>query len=154
MTSTEPSGDASTPGDAALTEALTTEYGVVYGYGVVSAHSPADINYLVADALHGHRERRDRVVAMLDDRSAKVPDGAAGYQLPTPVNNDTDAAHLAVRMENDAAVAWRAVLEQAGSPEDRAFAVTALTQCAVLAARWSQLLGNSPPTEAFPGGSE
>ncbi|HEX9499323.1 MAG TPA: DUF4439 domain-containing protein, partial [Mycobacterium sp.] len=50
--------------------------------------------------------------------------------------------------------AWRAVLEQATDEQDRAFAVTALTQCAVTAARWSRVLGISPITVAFPGGSE
>ena len=57
-------------------------------------------------------------------------------------------------MEEDAAVAWRAVLEQATTDQDRAFAVTALTQCAVAAARWSQVLDVWPITVAFPGGSE
>ncbi|OHU98236.1 ferritin-like domain-containing protein [Mycobacterium talmoniae] len=155
MTSTEPGPSApDKPGDAALAEALTTEYGVIYGYGMVSAHSPPDINYLVADALHQHRDRRDQVVAMLTDRSVTVPIAAAGYQLPVPVNNPTEAAQLAVRMENDAAVAWRAVLEHAQTSEDRAFAVTALTQSAVLGARWNRALGIWPITGAFPGGSE
>lgn len=155
MTSTEPSsGNASEPGDEALTTALSVEYGVIYGYGMVSAHSPPDINSLVAEALRGHRDRRDAVVAKLADRPVAAPTAAAGYQLPVPVNNPTDAAHLAVRMENDAAVAWRAVLEQAETPDDRTFAVTALTRCAVLAARWNRVLGNSPVTQAFPGGAE
>ncbi len=57
-------------------------------------------------------------------------------------------------MENDCAVAWRAVIEQAGSEQDRAFGVTALTESAVLAARWNQVLGVWPVTSAFPGGSE
>ena len=47
-----------------------------------------------------------------------------------------------------------AALEQATDEQDRAFAVTALTQCAVTAARWSRVLGISPITVAFPGGSE
>ena len=46
------------------------------------------------------------------------------------------------------------VLEQTGSEQDREFAATALTQCAVLAARWRQVLGAWPLTQAFPGGSE
>jgi hypothetical protein len=91
---------------------------------------------------------------MLKARSADPPLPAAGYQLPMEVDNPTDAANLAVRMEEDAAVAWRAVLEQATDEQDRAFAVTALTQCAVTAARWSRVLGISPITVAFPGGSE
>ncbi|MDT5014417.1 MAG: hypothetical protein QOD39_577, partial [Mycobacterium sp.] len=48
----------------------------------------------------------------------------------------------------------RAVLEQATEQQDRAFAVAALTECAVTAARWSRVLGVSPITVAFPGGSE
>ena len=77
-----------------------------------------------------------------------------GYQLPIAVKNWKDAATLAVRMETDAAVAWRAVLEQAQSSADRDFAVTALTQCAVRAARWRQVLNTWPLTVPFPGGSE
>jgi Domain of unknown function (DUF4439) len=79
---------------------------------------------------------------------------AAGYQVPTQVDNPTDAANLAVRMEEDAAVAWRAVVEQSTNTEERAFAVKALTQTAVAAARWSKVLGVWPITVAFPGGSE
>ena len=33
---------------------------------------------------------------------------AAGYLLPKTVNDPTEAANLAVQMENDTAVAWRA----------------------------------------------
>jgi len=51
-------------------------------------------------------------------------------------------------------VAWRAVAEQAKSTQDRAFAVTALTECAVRAARWRQVLNAWPLTVPFPGGTE
>jgi hypothetical protein len=142
------------PQDAALCDALATEHAVIYGYGMVSAHSDPDIDQLVSTALSQHRKRRDDVIGMLATRSVSAPVAAAGYQLPMPVNNATDAAHLAVRMENDAAVAWRAVVEQAETPGDRSFGVTALTQSAVLAARWNKVLGAWPITSAFPGGSE
>ena len=85
-------------------------------------------------------------------RGARCPRPATSCR--SKVDNPTDAAKLAVRMEQDAAVAWRAVIEQATDEQDRAFAVTALTQCAVTAARWSRVLGVSPITVAFPGGSE
>ena len=88
---------------------------------------------------------------MLAGRSVTAPVAAAGYQLPMPVNNATDAARLAARMENDTEVAWRAVIEQAQTADDRTFGVTALTQSAVLAARWNQVLGDWPITTAFPG---
>ena len=151
MTSAEPSGH-DTPYDTALCAALTTEHAVIYGYGIVSAHCQPDANPLVSFALNQHRQRRDQVIAMLTGRSVSAPVAAAGYQLPIPVNNPTDATRLAVRMEKDTEVAWRAVIEQAQTPEDRKFGVTALTQSAVLAARWNQVSGANPITTAFPGG--
>ena len=140
--------------DAALFDAIATEHAIIYGYGLVSAHATPDLNDLVSMSIAEHRERREKAIAMLGGRSVDPPPPAAGYQLPTEVDNPTDAANLAVRMEEDAAVAWRAVLEQATTNEDRAFAVTALTQCAVAAARWSRVLDVWPITVAFPGGSE
>jgi hypothetical protein len=142
------------PADAALFDAVAAEHGVIYGYGVVSAHSTPDENDLVADAMAQHRERREQAIARLTARKVAVPLPAVGYQLPLEVSDPTQAAQLAVRMEEDTAVAWRAVLEQATTTEDRTFAVTALTQSAVLAARWSQVLGAAPVTLAFPGGTE
>ena len=152
MTSAEPS-PAATSYDTALCAALTTEHAVIYGYGIVSAHCQPDVNSLVTSALNEHRQRRDQVIAMLASRSVAAPVVAAGYQLPMPVNNATDSARLAVRMEKDTEVAWRAVIEQASSEPDRKFGVTALTQSAVLAARWKQVLGDWPITTAFPGGN-
>lgn len=152
MTSSEPA--PATGPDAALCAALATEHGVIYGYGLVSAHSSPELNPLVSAAIRQHRERRDRVVAALAARSVTAPVAAAGYQVPTPLTNATDAVRLALRMENDTAVAWRAVVEQAGEAADREFATTALGQSAVLAARWNRTLGNWPITQAFPGGSE
>lgn len=158
MTSTEPPppGPArpADPADRALFDAVATEHGIIYGYGLVSAHSTADDNALVSAAMAEHRDRREAAIVMLDARSVPAPLPAAGYQLPIPVFNPTDAANLALRMEQDATVAWRAVLEQATSGEDRAFAVTALTQSAVTAAQWRAQLNAWPVTVAFPGGAE
>jgi hypothetical protein len=167
MTSVEPTPTTSSPApdptnlsrpraadDAALFDAIATEHAIIYGYGLVSAHATPDLNELVSTSLAGHRARREAAIAMLGARSVSAPLPAAGYQLPIQVVNPTDAANLAVRMEQDAAVAWRAVLEQATTNDDRAFAVTALTQSAVAAARWNRVLQLSPITVAFPGGSE
>lgn len=152
MTSAEPVG--ATGADAAFRDAVATEHGVIYGYGVVSAYSEPDLNNLVSGAIHQHRDRRDAAIAMLAARSVTAPVAAAGYDLPIGVDKPADAARLAVQMENDAAVAWRAVVEQAREPADREFAVSSLAQSAVLAALWNRVLGNWPITQAFPGGSE
>jgi hypothetical protein len=147
-------GRPSDAANGALFDAIATEQSTIYGYGLVSAHSTTDVNDLVSTAIAEHRDRREGAIAMLTARSVEPPLPAAGYQLPMEVDNPTDAANLAVRMEEDAAVAWRAVLEQATEEQDRSFAVAALTECAVTAARWSRVLGISPITVAFPGGSE
>jgi hypothetical protein len=155
MTSAEPT--PSRPPDAdngALFDAVATEHSVIYGYGVVSAHSSPDENDLVADAMAEHRERREAAIATLAARSIAPPLPAAGYELPMAVDDPKDAAKLAIRMEHDSAVAWRAVLEQSTTGDERAFAVKSLTQTAVTSARWNQVLGVWPLTVAFPGGSE
>ncbi|CDM75964.1 ferritin-like domain-containing protein [Mycobacterium marinum] len=162
MTSSEPSFGANpkrSPADkdgdtAALCDALAVEHATIYGYGIVSALSPPSVNDLVVEALNQHRQRRDDVIAMLTSRKVTAPVAAAGYQLPNVVSSAADAARLAARMENDGATAWRAVVEYADAAGDRAFASTALTQSAVLAARWSKVLGAWPITTAFPGGDE
>jgi Domain of unknown function (DUF4439) len=156
MTSPEPAGPSrpSNAVDGALFDAIATEHATIYGYGIVSAHSMSDDNDMVSKAIAEHRERREAGLAILSGRSVEGPLPAAGYRLPMEVDKPIDAAKLAVRMEEDAAVAWRAVVEQATIEQDRAFGVAALTRCAVAAARWSRVLGVSPVTVAFPGGSE
>ena len=143
-----------TAGDAALVDAVAAEHGVIYGYGLVSAHSTFEVNPLVATAMDEHRARREEAIQMLEARSVTPPLPAAGYQVPAPVTNPTDAANLAIRMEEDTATAWRAVLEQADNAEDRTFAVTALTRAAVTAAEWRGVVEAAPVTVAFPGGTE
>ncbi len=157
MTSPQPAPDPDRPADAAqaaLFDAVATEHGAIYGYGVVSAHSTPEDNALVAESMAQHRTRREEALVMLAENSVTPPLPAAGYELPLEVTDPGDAAELAVRMESDAVTAWRAVLEQAQTPEDRGFAVTAMTQAAVLAARWNQVLGVPQITTAFPGGPE
>jgi hypothetical protein len=159
-TTSSRAAEPTTPGrptdgaNGALFDAVAAEHAVIYGYGLVSAHSTPDVNDLVAASMAEHRARREKAIGMLEAASIEPPLPAAGYQLPTEVDNPTDAANLAVRMEEDTAVAWRAVIEQATTSEQRAFAVTALTQCAVRAAQWSKVLEVWPVTVAFPGGSE
>ena len=139
---------------AALCDALDIEHSTIYGYGIVSALSPPSVNDLVVEALLQHRQRRDDVIAMLAARKVTPPAAAAGYQLPILLGSAADTARLAVRMENDCATAWRAVIEHAETADDRAFAATALTQSAVMASRWNRVLGAWPITAAFPGGGE
>jgi hypothetical protein len=160
MTSPSPSpgpGMPTRPDDAAagaLYDAIATEHATIYGYGLVSAHSTPEVNYLVSDAMAEHRARREAAIALLDEQGVQAPLPEAGYQLPMEVDTPVDATNLAVRMEEDAAVAWRAVVEQAADQAVRAFGGTALTACSVTAARWRTVRGDTSVTVAFPGGSE
>lgn len=140
--------------DGALFDAIATEHATIYGYGIVSAHSLPEINYLVAEAMAQHRARREAAIALLDEAGVMAPLPEVGYSLPFEVDNPTDAANLAVTMEQDSAIAWRAAVEQATDQRLRAFAVTALTDSAVMAARWRRVRGDTAITVAFPGGSE
>ena len=160
-TPSEPTRDPArpeAPDQAALYDALAAEHAAIYGYGVVSAHTVPDNNELVSQAVAEHRDRREATVTLMTERKITVPLPAPGYQLPFPVNTPSAAAKLAVRMESDGAVAGRAVLEQAAAEataeQERRLGLDALTQCAVMAARWRRVLGAWPVTEAFPGGSE
>lgn len=165
MTSPSPSPEVtpdpdrpSEAGPGAWFDAVAAEHAAIYGYGLVSAHVMPDDNKLVSESIAEHRDRREAAVTLMTERSIKVPMPAVGYQLPMAVDSPAAAATLAIRMESDCAVAWRAVLEQTTggdtAEQDRAFAGKALTQCAVLAARWRVVQGGWPVTEAFPGGSE
>ena len=165
MTSPSPSPEVtpdpdrpSEAGPGAWFDAVAAEHAAIYGYGLVSAHVMADDNKLVSESIAEHRNRREAAVTLMTERSIKVPMPAVGYQLPMAVDSPAAAATLAIRMESDCAVAWRAVLEQTSggdnAEQDRAFAGKALTECAVLAARWRVVQGGWPVTEAFPGGSE
>lgn len=137
-----------------LFDAVATEHAAIYAYGMVSAHSRPEINYLVADAMVEHRRRREAGIALLEEREVAAPLPAAGYQLPMDVDDPTAAAQLAVRLEQDTGTAWRAVVEQATEEAVRAFGVAAMIESAVTAARWRAELGTTPVTVAFPGGTE
>jgi Domain of unknown function (DUF4439) len=160
MTSPHPSPHLETPtrpsdaADGALFDAIATEHATIYGYGIVSAHSKPEVNYLVSETIAEHRTRRDAAIVMLEERGVDVPLPAAGYRLPMEVDTPTAAVNLAVTMEQDGATAWRAVVEQATDQTVRAFGVTALTESAVTAARWRSVRGDTTITVAFPGGTE
>lgn len=153
----EPTPDPERPeaaDQAALFDAIANENAVIFGYGIVSAHSAPEINALVSEALLAHRGRREEALALATRLDSPAPLPAVGYALPMSVNTPTDAGKLAVRMEEDCATAWRAVLESTSAADARKMAVTAMTDSAVFAARWRAQLDLTPVTVAFPGGNE
>ncbi|WP_433565703.1 ferritin-like domain-containing protein [Nocardia sp. CA-151230] len=135
----------------ALIDALSAEYAAVYAYGVIAAYANHDRDKLVAEYTASHRARRDATIDTLKASGATVPEPAAAYTSPIPVNDPIPAAKLAITVESDAAAAWRSVVERAGNPDLRRTGIEALTECAVRLATWNSILGTSPATVAFPG---
>lgn len=87
MTTTEPTPQpASSADDTALANALANEHAAIYSYGLVSAHSVPDNNWLVTECLVEHRQCREECIATLRGRSVTAPVAAAGYKVPFPVS--------------------------------------------------------------------
>ena len=146
-----PSGGA----DAALFDAINAEHGTIYGYGLVSAHTTPEVNDLVADALAaaprqprgGHRGA-DRTVGARTDPGGRLPDARRRQQPRHRRPNWRCGWKKTPR--------WPGARSPSRPPtaDGRKLAVTALTDSAVLAARWREVIGSTPATVAFPGGSE
>jgi hypothetical protein len=137
--------------DTALGTALAAEHAAVYAYGVLGARLPAGARTEAAAAETAHRSRRDVLLRRLAGSGATPAPAAPAYTLPFPVTNAATALRLAVLVEERTAAAWRAVVPASGRA-DRTTALTALTDCAVRAARWRHRAEpGASPTVPFPG---
>lgn len=139
------------PEQQALIDALQAEYAAIFAYGVVAAFSNPARAGLVAANTASHRARRDATIDALTAAGVDVPQPEAGYSVPFAVTDPISATRLAAQAEADTAVAWRSVIERSHTEQTRDDAVTALTEAAVRAANWRAILGDQPPTTAFPG---
>ena len=86
--------------DAALQDALAAAHTAVWGYGVVGAALPLEARGPVVAAEQAHRDLRDDVAALLTSRGVDPVAAEAAYSLPFPVLSATDAAVLAVTLED------------------------------------------------------
>ncbi len=144
-------GTAASGEDAALRTALAAEHAAVWGYGVVGAALPPEVRTPAGAGEQAHRDVRDRLAALLDDREADPVPAEAGYALPFPVLSAVDAAALAVVLEEGVSATWAALLEAAGQSVVRRLAVDALGAAEVRAVAWRAAAGRSPVTVALPG---
>ena len=137
--------------NTALRTALAAEHAAVWGYGVVGAALDASAQGLAEVSETAHREVRDQVVELFAERGTDPVGAEGGYSLPFPVLSGTDAAALAVVLEDGVAAAWVRVLDQAVDRDVREFAVAALSGTEVRAVGWRASAGQAPVTAAFPG---
>ena len=137
--------------NTALREALAAEHAAVWGYGVVGAALEVEARPPATAAETEHRDVRDQVTALLDERGADPVPAEGAYGLPFPVLSAVDAAALAVVLEDGVAAAWVRVLDQAARREVRELAVGWLTAAEARAVSWRNAAGTAPLTTAFPG---
>lgn len=144
-----------TPTDA-LARALAAEYEAVFGYGVLGPHLSAPDDATARDAQAAHEALRDAAQGLLSARGAQPAAPQSDYPDVYPVRTAVQARTLALRLETQAASAWRAAFAAAvaGSPVDavvRDRSLAALTDTALRATRWRQAIGHGFPTVPFPG---
>lgn len=138
----------------ALTAALDAENAAIFAYGVTTAFIGPRNRGTVAEDVAAHRVARDQLNADLTAAGGTAALPAAGYRLPVTVDDPESAATVLLNAEQTCARAYRALLEQAGTPALRRRGVDGLTACARRAAHWRGALRQSPVTVAFPGGGE
>lgn len=136
---------------AALRGALAAEHAAVWGYGTVGAALPPDARAAATAAENAHRDVRDRLAGLLEERDADPVPAEAGYALPFPVLSPVDAAVLAVTLEEGTAAAWVRVLDQAAGPAARQLAIDELGAAEIRAVGWRSAAGRTPATTPFPG---
>ena len=142
--------DATTE-NAALREALGAAHAAVWGYGVVGAALGPEGRPAAVTAETAHRDVRDAVAALLDERGADPASAAGAYTLPFPVLSEVDAAALAVVLEEGVAAAWVRVLARAAERTTRQRALDVLSAAELRAVDWRAAAGKTPVTRALPG---
>jgi len=136
---------------APLVAALAAEHAAIYAYGPVGAGLGEDGDADAArEAEAVHRQRRDALVVLLDQRGVDPPPAEPAYELPFPVTGGTSARRLAVLVEERVGVVWRAALADV-TRADREVVLEALVDSAVRATRWRVAAGVEPATVPFPG---
>ena len=137
--------------NAALQEVLAAEHVAVWGYGVVGAELGTAKDDPAVASQAAHRDLRDHVAELLDSRHVTPVPAKAGYALPFPVLSATDAAKLAVALEDGTSRTWVRLLDQASEKSTRQLAVESLGAAEVRAVAWRTTAGTTPVTSPFPG---
>lgn len=131
-----------------LTELLSAQHQAGYAYGVLGARLPDSTRSLALQALRAHRTDRDALEAALRARGLPVAGPAVAYAVT--VHDATEAAALAVRVEDEVGVLWRDLVAITDDPTLRRLGTAGLIGCSVRAVPWRKL-SKLPLTVALPG---
>lgn len=138
--------------------ALAAEQQAVYGYGLLGPYLPtaADRDRARA-AMAAHQAACDAITTAMAVQHHTPDDPPADYPDLYPIAAGAPALALAVRLEDDAATAWRylyAVASVTGGPSASALRRSAqanLTASAVRAVQWRRRVSPAAATVPFPG---
>jgi hypothetical protein len=128
----------------ALQSALTAEHAAIYGYGVVGAYLTGGQQAAATSDWVAHQLARDRLEALLRSFGARPAAAAVAYGLPTTVRNSSQAAALAVVLEDRIATAYLGLVALSDTTI-REFGALQVRASALRAAVWRG------STVAFPG---
>ncbi len=133
----------------ALQAVLANEHAVIYGYGALGGHLPAEQRNQALAALERHTARRDALSIAINAYGSRAAQSAVSYKLPRRIDTSEQARELAITLEESCTGHWRAVLA-AAERRDRSAALASLTDCATTATRWRLLAGARPAAVPFP----
>jgi hypothetical protein len=143
--------------DSAWQAALAAEHQAAFGYTLLGPQVTGADQQRAITCSNAHESLRDATsVAIAAAGLTPVPP-LADYPALYPVTDAAAARELAVRLEDDCAVAWRYLYLQAASTTGvratslRGSAQQALTGSAVRAAQWRASTTPTHATTAFPG---
>lgn len=128
----------------ALQSALTAEHAAVYGYGVVGAYLTGSMQATATSDWVAHQVARDRLEALLRSFGAQPAAAAVAYELPMTVRDSSQAAALAVVLEDRIATAYLGLVALSDTAL-RAVGAVQVQASALRAAAWRG------STVAFPG---
>jgi hypothetical protein len=137
--------------------ALAAEEQAVFGYALLGPQLAATATSFARTCQAAHEHLRDTTEAARVAAGVSPSPPPADYPSLYPVSDSSAAERLAIRLEQDAASAWRfayaVAAETTGAAADelRTAAQAALTASAVRATRWRLASGALSPTVAFPG---
>jgi len=138
--------------------ALGTEQQAAFGYALSGPHLDKGTgSQLARTCQSAHEDLRDKAAAAITAAGDAPGPPAADYPSLYPVHDARSAQRLAIRLEKDAASAWRylyavaAEATGARSTAARTAAQAALTASAVRATQWRLMVDPTAATVAFPG---
>lgn len=133
-------------GTAALQQMLAAEHAAVYAYEAVAGRMAMGSarGRLAVECFAVHRDRRDRLVAVLRSRAVQPVAARPGYLLPKPVGGRAAASAVSRKVEDRCAVVYATVVA-ATTGADRRLGIDALVDAATRGMAWGS------PATAFPG---